>query len=223
MRAEAAQGRMPYDAGRLHAAAQPGGPARSFGVSGALRACQEVGIAVPAGNRFTLEQLDAALNVAIPFNQSPTALQRRMELKAKLAAAGILIEQPLVDEKRVLHAVKLLKAAGMRVPTDYVYTLDEINAELAKTSLDPGARIALKTHCVAAGLLDEGDGAVPQQAPNSQALRMSRSILSQIGLDEPPAGKRLNLATVNAAIDKAGLKSRSISIKSTLAAAGFLD
>jgi hypothetical protein len=226
MRSEAALGRLPHiyeSTGRLHAAAQSSTP--SYGVSGALRACKEAGVVVPAGNRFnSIAELDRALDAAFAGNPSPLVRQRRMQLKATLAAVGMLQEEQPVDEKRVMHAVKLLKAAGIKVPTTHAFTLDEINTELDATTLSPADRISLKEHLRAAGLLDATDGLVERPSFSASALRISRSIFQQIGIDEPSPGHKLNLAAVNAAMTKAGFSAeRSIPMKETLAAAGFLD
>jgi hypothetical protein len=90
--------------------------------------------------------------------------------------------------------------------------------------LDSGDRVALKTHLVAAGLLDGADGNIVPPSNSALALKAARSILDQIGLDEPGPGRKLKLFSVNEAMSKAGLSAyRTVPMKATLAAAGFID
>jgi hypothetical protein len=150
-------------------------------------------------------------------------LDRRIKIKNLLLAAKMLNEDRPVDEVRLKHAVKLLKAAGIPVPATHMFTLSEINAELDKTTLDSGSRVALKQHCLAAGLLDASDGNMmpPPAPPNT---KMAYLILDQLGLDYPLPGHKLSRGALNAALSKAGLSPiKRIEIKSTLAMSGVID
>jgi hypothetical protein len=227
LRAQGARGVLPHSynsaGSNLYASAeQP----TNYGVSGTLRACAEAGLKMPAGNRFaSVEELDRALTLAFAGNKSPSALSNRIELKSKLFAAGMVADEtPAIDEKRILHVGKLLRAAGIPIPT-YVWTVAEINAELDKTKLSPGDRIALKNHCLAAGLLQASDGMIePPRSPPALDTRRALAVLHEIGLDAPEPGRKIGLGMLNAALAKAGTPvGRRFEIKSALALAGLID
>jgi hypothetical protein len=212
MRADAAQGRMPS----VHA----GASTRNSAVACALSACRDAGVAVPASGRFTLEALNSALDAAFPANSHPMAWSRRIELKNQIAAAGMLIEEPVINAKVVQAAGRMLAKAGIPIPT-HVFTLDEINAELDKTKLSPGERIALKDNLMAAGLMERQGVAVPLRKPG---INVARSIFAQLGIDEPKQGQKVSLGKLNAAMAEKGYDiQRKITTKAALHAAGLLQ
>jgi hypothetical protein len=111
-RAQAARGHMPA---ALNAAAAT----QSYGVSGVLRACKDAGVDVPVGKRFSsLAALNMELDRAFKGNTSNLALGKRMELKAKILASGLVAgEVPAVDEVRVKNVVRLLNKYGIKFTT----------------------------------------------------------------------------------------------------------
>jgi hypothetical protein len=214
MRADAALGRMPS---AIHAAGNSANPV----VAATLRACRSAGVDVPASGRFTLEGLNAALDVAFPKSQ-PMSLDRRLQLKNQIAAAGMLTEDlPAANVKIVEKAVTLLRKAGIPVPTTHMFTLDDINAALDKTTLSPSDRIELKTTLTSAGLMERTGTVVPLQRPN---VTVARSVFAQLELDEPRPGEKVSLGKLNAAMDAKGFSTeRRIHTKATLYAAGLLQ
>jgi hypothetical protein len=215
MRADAARGRL---SGTFNAAAQ-----RSYGISGALMACKAAGVAVPETKRFSsLYELDQALSAAFKNDASPLALQKRIELKNKIFAAGMVADgDSPVNEKQVIGTARLLNK--FKIPIQ-VHSLASINAELdARPEISPSDRISIKHNMILAGLLDSSDGniAPPRPQPNVQ---LYHSVLAQLGLDVPAPGKKVSIGILNAAMKSADLPiERRIAIKSTLSAGGFLD
>jgi len=213
MRVDAVQGRLPS---AIHAAS-----AKNSAVAATLQACADAGVSVPASGRFTLEGLNAALDAAFATNSHPMAWSQRIELKNQIFAAGMLIEEPVINAKVVKAAAAMLVKAGIPVPTTHMFTLDEINAHLDKTKLSPEDRISLKENLLVAGLMERQGVVVPLRKPG---INVARSIFAQLELDEPKPGEKVSLGKLNAAMAAKGFSfERKIQTKATLHAAGFLQ
>jgi hypothetical protein len=212
MRADAAQGRMPSS---IHAAAEP----KATPLTGALRACAEAGIEVPAGGKFTLETLNAALDDALDKNH-PVYMDRRFKLKNQIFAAGLVVEEQVIDTKAIKIAAAMLRQAGIPAPSTHAFTLSEINAELAKTALSPQHKIEIKLALAKAHLLEDAVATVAPQRPN---ITMARSIFAQLELDPPPAGQKVGLGTLAKAVREKGVApEKAMQIKASLHALGLL-
>jgi hypothetical protein len=230
MRAQAVQGRLPsvHDpipaSGRPYWASASAPPVPSNLVIGALRACADEGVIVPRGNRYSSPaQLDSALDAAFKDKPKHLATPKRIEIKSRLYAAGLVSDEAPVDEKRVLHAVKLLKAAGIEFSTTHMFDLGDLNAKLNKTTLSASERIALKTHLVAAGMLAGSDGMVAP-SPTNPNVRIAHSIFDNLGLERPAPGHKVSLGTLNAAMARVNMSTeKRIETKMNLAASGHLD
>jgi hypothetical protein len=216
LRSDAARGRL---SGSFHASAE----APRYGLSGALQACKDADLKVPAGNKFSRDDLDLALDKVFKNSLHPNALQLRVNLKNKIYAAGMVIEESQINEKQVLGAGRMLRKFGIPIPT-HVHSLDSINAELdARPEISSADRVSIKQNLLMAGLMDAADGNIetPLTRPNT---KMAYLILDQLGLDYPLPGLKLSRGALNAALSKASLSpTKRVEIKSNLAAAGFID
>jgi hypothetical protein len=216
LRSDAARGRL---SGSFHAAAE----APRYGLSGALQACKDAGLKVPQSNKFSRDDLDLALDKVFKNSPHPNALQLRVNLKNKIYAAGMVIEESQINEKQVVGAGRMLRKFGIPIPT-HVHSLESINAELdARPEISSADRVSIKQNLLMAGLMDAADGNIetPLTRPNT---KMAYLILDQLGLDYPPPGQKLSTGILNSAMTKAGLSPiKRIEIKSNLAAAGFID
>jgi hypothetical protein len=188
----------------------------------ALRACRHAGLAVPPNGRFpSLEALNAALDRA--FDKAmPTSLERRLELKAKIFAAGLVIESVPINEKVVLTAATMLRKAGIKFDGKHMMTVGELDAEMAAKNLPIEHRLEIKVACSRAGLLDESNIRVTPPAPKPN-VGVTRSIFVQLGIEPPAPGQKTSLAAVDEAMARRGFDiARRLQIKATLSATGAL-
>jgi hypothetical protein len=216
MRADAAQGRMPSS---LHAAAAA--PGANKALASALRACRYAGVVVPESGRFaSLEQLNAALDLA--FDKAlPLSLDKRMELKAHISAAGMLAEDTEPSQKTQKIALLMLAKLGTPLPPRGRFTLGEIDAAMDKANLSIDHRMEIKTAMEHAGFLESS--AIPSETPKPSAQHL-RSVFSQIGIDPPAHGEKVSLGKLNQAMAANGYSTeQKLSAKSMLAKAGLLD
>jgi hypothetical protein len=216
MRADAAQGRMPS---ALRAAAPA--PGASKALASALRACRDAGVVVPDSGKFaSLEQLNAELDRA--FDKAmPLSLDKRMQLKAQISAAGMLAEDTGPDQKSQKVALLMLAKLGTALPPRERFTLHEINAAMDKAKLSIDHRMEVKTALANAGFLE--NSAIQSETPTPSAHHL-RSIFAQVGIDAPAHGAKVSIGKLNQAMAANGFSmERKISVKSTLASAGLID
>jgi hypothetical protein len=216
MRADAAQGRLPST---MHAAGDAPAPQIA-----ALNACKDAGVEVPHSGRFaSLEALDASLHAAFD-KQSVGYFEKRISLKNQIIRAGLLIEQKQkpVDEGAIRFAANLLRKHRIPFDGEHMYTVDDINAAMAKAELTPVDRIEVKVACERAGLLDTAGTTMSTPMPGP-SINAARLVFRQLDLDPPAPGQKIAIAALNRAIREKGFDAvRSIEMKSTLHAAGLL-
>jgi hypothetical protein len=180
-----------------------------------IKAAAALGITVPSTG-ITVEDLHYRFAAA-----KPVPFAKRIELKNRLAAAGLLIEPPTREQERdAVRAALMLKKAGIAVPTKYQFTAAELDAELAKTNLPVSDKLEIKSACHAAGLLDDGVVSAPLNRPDAS---VANNICASLDIDPPAPGQKLSLAAVNRAIKAKGFDAmKAMDIKDRLHAAGAL-
>jgi hypothetical protein len=186
----------------------------------AVNACEDANIKIPANGAFTQLELDNALDEAFDKAQ-PLAMNRRLELKAKIYAGGLVLEKSNVDQRVVVTAGLMLKKAKLPMPSDRPYSLAEFDKLLAATQLAPGQKIEIKSACIQAGLVqDEPRRPVPGPLP--QTVHAVGVVCGQLGLDVP-AGKKLTIGAVDDAMKAKGWDiDRRVRSKALLSSAGLL-
>jgi hypothetical protein len=166
-----------------------------------IQACRDAGIEIPAAGAFTLKELDAALDKA--FDKSTLSLQRRMEMKARISASGLLLEPIPVDKIAVVKAGLMLKKANIPAPTERPYSVAEFDALMAtKADISIPHRLEIKSACLTAGIISEQGTVVTKPSP-PKPIEAARQIVSGLGLDMPEPGKKLPMGRVDAAMNAA--------------------
>jgi hypothetical protein len=171
----------------------------------AINACSDAGIEIPTSGVFTQAGLDAVLDEACDKSH-PLGITRRLELKTKIYAGGLVLEPSNIDQRAVVTAGLMLRKAGIPLPEDKPYTLAQIDNMLAAAQLSPLHRIEIKSACIQAGLVqDEPRRPVATQLQASaQVVQAAAIICGQLGLDVPKSGEKLNIGRVDAAMDSKG-------------------
>jgi hypothetical protein len=184
----------------------------------AIRALKAAGIGVPEAGAFTLKQLDAALDTA--FNRiDPNSLTRRMELKARVHAGGMLLEKSTVDKRALVTAALMAKKGGFPLPADRPYSVAEFDEVLA--AADPPIsvthRLEIKSAFGKAGLLESG-AIEPKALP---PINAAKAICDTLGLEFPKNGMKLSAGIVDAKMSERGWdERRRLNAKITLQSSG---
>src|SRR5215469_11331742 len=93
--------------------------------------CAKFGIKVPDGGFKSMDDVDLAFMEAFKNDASPRVLDRRVNLKNRLDAAGLSPEPARVDPIMQRYALKHILASKVDFPQNgEKYTLSELNAKL---------------------------------------------------------------------------------------------
>ena len=197
-------------------------PQVTFPLNTALRACKDAGVSIPSTGKFMdSDQLNMELDRA--FDKSdPQSSRRRIKLKNRIYASGLVVEEKHVDDTAQKIAILTLLKAGFEVPKRGRFTMDEINAELDKGKFSTEHRIEIKTSLERGGFLESS--VVRPSPAATPSIKVSRHILAEAGIDPPKQGEKIGPATLHKAMTANGVSiERRIAIKNHLIQAGVLE
>jgi hypothetical protein len=184
----------------------------------AIKALKASGIGAPEAGAFTLQQLDAALDVAF-HRTDPNYLTRRMELKATVHAGGLLKEKSTVDKRALALCGIMARKGGFALPAERPYSVAEFDAVLATATpaISPEHRLEIKSAFSKAGLLESG-AIEPKQV---QPISAAKAICDTLGLQFPTNGMKLSTGVVDAKMAERGWdERRRLNAKITLQSSG---
>ncbi len=132
----------------------------------------------------------------------------------------MLIENGFDDAQNRTYVTACMMQVKAGLEPGRPYSVKELDAHLAKSSISLSHKMEIKSALHAAGLLKGDVIDVPAPRPDANVVR---NICARIEIDPPAPGTKLSLAAVNKAIRERGFGStHSIDIKEHLYAAGVL-